>query len=205
MPAVKLAQLMEMTARELSRLSESDLRKSYQSIRTITKSRIRTFEKHGISEAVPEKIRGGLGSAKGRPTEELLQDIKQSLAWMRGKVSTYKGYREHKEHFRKEMQKSMPDLDLSDEEKLDDFGYFMGEMQERYGDMWKGISNQVRDMYRDLTELNEDPRQFMKNYDYWKENVEAVNKAKEAARAPGRRRSDKFSTYVNKLKKGKIK
>lgn len=205
MPALKLAQMKDMTAREMTGLSESDLRKSYQSLRKIVNSRINTFEKHNIISAVPEKYRRGLGSAKGRSADELIDDMKSYLAWVRGDVSTYKGYKYHKERFRKQMQESMPDLDLSTAEKLDSFGYFMGEMQERYGEMWHIISNLVRDLYRDLTKLNEDPRQFMKNYDYWSQHVEEINEAKRAAHAPGRRRSSQLSTYVNKLKRGKIK
>lgn len=203
--AVKLNDLMNMTARELSRIPHSELRDTYQNMRKIVNSRINTFSKHGIMDVVPQKQRAGLGSAKGRSDEELLQSIKESIAWMRGKRSTYKGYSESREDFRKKMQESMPDLDLSDDEKMDDFGAFMGEMQDRYGEMWHQISAQARDIYRDLTELNEDPRQFMKNYDYWASNIEAINKAKAAARAPGRRKSGRLSTYINQLKRGKIK
>lgn len=203
--AVKLKELMAMTARELSRIPHSELRETYQNIRKIVNSRVQTFGKHGISDVVPEKLRSGLSSARGRSDQELLQQIRESTAWMRGRRSTYKGYAESREDFRKKMQESLPDLDLSDDEKMDDFGYFMGEMQDRYGEMWDKISAQVKEMYKNLTALNEDPRQFMKNYDYWSARVEAVNEAKRMARAPGRRRSTELSTYMRQLKRGKIK
>lgn len=205
MAALKLGQLMEMTAREMAGLSSSELRQTYQSMRKIVNSRINTFRKHDIGEAVPEKLRPGLGSAKGRSDTALLAEMKQYLAWMRGKRSTYRGYQESREDFRQKMQEAMPDLDLSTAEQMDAYGRFMGEMQERYGEMWHNISTIVRDLYRDLTKLNEDPRQFMKNYDYWSQHVEEINEAKRAAHAPGRRRSSQLSTYVNKLKRGKIK
>lgn len=204
-PGKKLGELMNMTARELSQLSRAELRSSYQNVRKIVNSRIKTFEAHGMENALPVKIRGGLSSARGKSDEAVKREIMESMAWMRGRSSTYKGYRAARESFREKMQASMPDLDLSSEEKLDDYGEFMGEMAERYKAMWEGISAMVRDLYRDLTELNEDPREFMKNYDYWKEQVDAVNAAKNAARSGGRRRSNKFSTYMRQLKRGKIR
>lgn len=202
---IKIGELKEMTARELSGLSRAGIREAYQTLRKIANSRIRTFEKHGAAEAVPAALRGGLGSSRGRPDADLIQDMRGMLAWMRGKRSTYKGYEETQEHFRESMQESLPDLDLSDKEKLDRYGYFMGEMAERYKEMWHDISNIVRDVYRDLTKLNEDPRQFMKNYDYWADEVERINREKKEQHIGGRRRSSKMSTYMRKLKKGKLK
>ena len=202
---IKIGELKEMTARELSGLSRAGIREAYQTLRKIANSRIRTFEKHGAADAVPAALRGGLGSSKGRPDADLIQDMRGMLAWMRGKRSTYKGYEETQEHFREAMQDAMPDLDLSDKDKFDAYGRFMGEMQERYKEMWHDISNIVRDVYNDLTRLNEDPRQFMKNYDYWADEVERINREKKEQHIGGRRRSSKMSTYMRKLKKGKLK
>lgn len=202
--ALKLGELMAMTARELAALSESELKVNYQNIKKIVNSRVNTFEKYGVGDVLPAKIQGGLPSSRGRSEADLMQDIKESLAWMRGSRSTYAGYQKVQDRFRERMQEAMPDLDLSDESKMRAYGTFMGDMQDRYGEMWHAISNQARDMYRDLTELNEDPYQFMANYDYWASNVEAINKAKAAARQRGRY-STKLSTYIRKLKAGKIK
>lgn len=202
---IKLGELMEMTARELSSLSRAQIREAYQNMRKIVGSRVRTFEKHGAAEAVPAAQRGGLPSSKGRPDADLVQDIRSALAWMRGKRSTYKGYEETQEAFRQRMQEAMPDLDLSDKDKFDAYGRFMGEMQDRYKEMWHDISNIVRDVYNDLTRLNEDPRQFMKNYDYWADEVEKINREKKEQHIGGRRRSSKMSTYMRQLKRGKIK
>lgn len=197
---------MQMTARELAELSRADLRASYQNLRKITSSRVSTFEKHGAIEAVPQALRQRLPSSRGLSDEDVLQSIRETLGWIRGKRSTYSGYQATQEDFRSKMQESMPDLDLSTPEKMKDFGEFMGEMQQRYGEMWhRGISNQARDIYRDMVKLNKDPRKFMQNYDFWKQNVEAVNKEKELTRAGGRRRSTTMSTYLNQLKRGKIK
>lgn len=200
--ALKLGQLMDMTAREISNLSRSDLRGAYQNIRKITNSRINTFGKHGIKDAVPADLRGGLGSSKGRSDAELIQDIRDSIRWMRGKQSTYGGYMEVREDFRQKMQESMPDLDLSDDEKMEDFGRFMGDMQERYGEMWHAISNQARDIYREAIRLNMDPKALMRNYDYWADHISDLEQAD-----PIRTKSDRTlrpSEYARKLGLEKI-
>lgn len=204
-PAISIKRLQEMTKRELEKFSEETIRSTYVSLRKAVAGRVRTFERAGLGDILPQKIRAGLAAGGGRSVEDLINDITSATAWTRGKGSTVKGYREARESFREKMQDAMPDLDLSDDEKMDDFGRFMGQMQERYGEMWHAISNQVRDIYRDTVKLNEDPRKFMQNYDYWAGQVQQINEAKNAARAGGRRRSTKLSTYMNQLKRGKFR
>ena len=204
-PAISIKRLQEKTKRELEQFSEQTIRSTYTSLRKAVASRVRTFEKAGLGSVLPEHIREGLAPQGGRSVEDLLNDITSVTAWTRGKASTVKGYKEARESFREKMQDAMPDMDLSDEDKMDDFGEYMGEMQERYGEMWHAISEAARDVYRDQTKLNQDPRKFMRNYEYWRQNVQAVNDAKNAARAGGRRRSTKLSTYMNQLKRGKIR
>lgn len=200
--AIKLNALLNMTVRELKQVSSSELRETYQNVRKIVNSRINTFKKHGIDDVVPEDLQGGLGSAKGRSDAELLQSIRESAAWMRGRRSSYRGYQEAREHFREQMQESMPDLDLSSDEKVDAYGRFMGEMQERYGDMWHGVSNQARDLYREAVRLNVNPKSLMRNFDYWADHLADLEHAD-----PIRTRQDRQlrpSEYARKLGLEKI-
>lgn len=202
--AFKLNQILNMTKRELQQLSRGDLGEAYHTIRKITNSRINTFNKHGIRDVVPEGIRQGLGSAKGQTNAELIESMREARGWLRGSRSKYSGYMKAKEHFRKEMQEAVPQLDLSTPELLDDYGEFMGEMADRYGEMWHGISTQVQDIYGELMEMNKDPYEFMRNYDYWADQITDINESRKATGKRGRL-STKPSTYFNKLKKGKIK
>lgn len=200
--AIKLNDLLNMTVRELKKVPRSELRETYQNVRKIVNSRINTFGKHGITDAVPEDLRSGLGSAKGRSDAELLQQIRESTAWMRGKRSSYRGYQEAQEHFRESMQESMPDLDLSTDEKMDAYGRFMGDMQERYGDMWHGVSNQARDIYREAVRLNMNPKSLMRNFDYWADHLADLENAD-----PIRTKQDRQlrpSEYARKLGLEKI-
>lgn len=200
--ALKLKQLLNMTARELKQLSRSDLRESYQTIRKITNSRVNTFKKHGIGEAVPEDVRGGLASARGRSDQELIEDMRDSLRWMRGRVSKYAGWKEAREDRREKMQDALPDLDLSDDDKFDAFGKFMGEMQDRYGEMWHAVSNQVRDIYKEAVRLNMNPKALMRNYDYWADHISDLENADPINTKSGR--TLKPSEYARKLGLEKI-
>lgn len=202
--ALKLQDLMDLSAHELKRLDQTDLREAYQNIRKIVNSRVSTFSKHGIESAVPAELRSGLGSSRGRENKELIEDIKEALTWMRENPrSTYRGYRRAKENFREKMQESMPDLDLSTEEKLDRYGYFMGEMQDRWGDLWKYVSTQTRDLYREAVRLNMNPEALMRNFDYWSDHIEDLQQADPIKTV--RERPLKPSEYARKLGLEKIK
>ena len=204
-PAVSLRRLQELTKRELKQLSEKTIKSTYVSMRKAINARIKTFEKAGLAEAVPSDLRSGIEPMAGKSTEEMINQLSIVSAWIRGKNSTLKGFREMQESFREKMQKALPDMDLSDADKMRAYGEFMGEMQERYGEMWHAISSQARNIYRDLTEINEDPYQFMSNYDYWAAQVEKMNEELNRQHKRGGRYSTKLSTYINKLKAGKIK
>ena len=148
--AVKIARLKEMSAREIADLPRSELRATYQNVRKIVNSRMNTFKKHGRESGIPSDLRGGLGSSVGLTDAMLVDDIMDAVIWLRKDISTLKGYSRKLEHRRQAMQESIPDIDLSTADKLDKFGDFMGEMQDRYGDLWlKSVSTPARDLYRE--------------------------------------------------------
>ena len=200
--ALKLNQIMNMTKRELQQLSRGELGEAYQTIRKITNSRLNTFSKHGIRDVVPEDIRQGLGSAKGQSNEELIESMREARRWLRGSRSKYAGYMQSQEHRRSEMQDALPDLDLSDQKKFDDFGRFMGDMQDRYGEMWHAVSNQARDIYREATRLNMNPKALMRNLDYWDKHIADLEQADPINTRSGRQL--KPSEYARKLGLEKI-
>lgn len=176
--AVKIARLKEMSAREIADLPRSELRATYQNVRKIVNSRMNTFKKHGRESGIPSDLKGGLGSSVGLTDAMLVDDIMDAVVWLRKDISTLKGYSKKLEHRRQAMQESIPDIDLSTADKLDKFGDFMGEMQDRYGDLWlKSVSTPARDLYREAERLNIDPRALMKNFDYWEKHLSDLEKA----------------------------
>lgn len=201
-PAVSLKRLQDMTARELKQLSPETIKSTYVSARKAVNARIKTFKKAGLESVIDSDIRGGIPQMKGQSVEQLIDRLTEIGSWTSKAKSTVKGYQAMQESFRSKMQDAMPDLDLSTKEKLDAFGEFMGEMQDRYGEFWHGVSNQARDIYREALRLNTDPRAMMKNFDYWADHIEDLKDAD-----PIRTRSDRPirpADYARKLGLEKI-
>ncbi len=197
---MKLSDLIDSSSLAMSRLTPSEIREAYQIVKGAVKSRNKTFAKHGLGDAVPERLRSGLPSSVGAAPEDLLQDIRSAVAWMRGRGSTYGGYQAITEERRQKMQDALPDMDFSTNEKLADFGKFMNEMRDRYGDQFKDISSTAADLYREALRLNVDPRQFMKNYDFWADHVEDLEKTDPIRQRAGSR-ALKASDYAQKIER----
>ena len=196
-PQIKMSQLMHMTAAEIGRLSESELRGAYQSVKRTALSRVATFEKHG---AEPPRMLTNLTKPAGELSlTEMRQAVRNAAYRYRESPHTvsYKDWSEKRETFRKKMQEALPDVDLSDQEKLDRFGRFMGDMQARYKSMWSAISEFVVDLYNDAVEIGEDPRQLMDNYDAW---ADEIKKADQRARDAGLKRGRGRSTSVKRFR-----
>ena len=191
--------LLQTTYKDLQKMSMKELKSSFKAISHALRERGKTFAKHG--EEAP-RYQKGLGSMRGLSKTEIAGKIAQAGAYMRGKISTYRGYEEVSEEKRKKLQEAMPDLDLSSKEKLRDFGNFMNEMAERYPEHYKADSNAVRDMYKEAKRLNADPRAFMKNMNFWMDHLEDLEHARPIERTG---RPVYPSDYARQLKLGKIR
>lgn len=195
-PQIKMSSLMQMTAAEIGRLSESELRGAYQSVRRTATSRVKTFEKHG--REAPGLLKSLTRSSKEMSIGDIRQAVRTAAYQYREHpaVTSYGAWQEQRETFREKMQEALPEVDLSDEEKLDRFGEFMGDMQARYKAMWHAISEFVVDLYNDAVEIGEDPRRLMDNYEEWAAQVrKEEHEAIAAGRKKGRRRSTSVKTF----------
>ena len=199
---MKFSELIDYSSGQIRNLSGSSLREAYQLVKKSVNSRVKTFKSHGEETAIPAGLRSGLAVARGRSDEELLQDIREALSWARGKTSTWKGYTGIMEDRRKRMQEALPDIDLSDRDKLKKFGEFMNDIRARYGEMSKIASSQARKLYSEAERLNIDPEAFKRNLDYWLGHAEELERSD-----PIRTRSDRKiqpSEYARKLGLEKI-
>lgn len=191
--------LLQTSYRDLSKMSLKELKSSFKSISHALRERGKTFRKHGEQAPRYEK---GLGSMRGADKLELAERIARAAAYMRGKVSTYRGHEEVVEDRRKKMQEAMPDMDFSTKEKFKEYGEFMDEMTTRYPEHFKHDSNAVRDIYREAKRLNVDPHTFMKNFKFWATHTEALEEARPIERTG---RPVYPSDYARQLKLGKIR
>lgn len=199
---MKFSRLKELSAYEVGKLSGKQLREAYQNVKKVINSRVKTFEAHDAGSAIPASLRGGLESSRRRSEESLLQDIREALRWSRGSGSSYRTYVRVQESRRKKMQEALPDIDLSSTAKLKEFGNFMNEASDRYGEMAKIVSSQARALYAEAQRLNINTNALLKNMDYWLDHIDDLEKSD-----PIRTRSERQlqpSEYARKLGLEKI-
>lgn len=182
------------------------LNAAYSTLRAVYNKRASVFRKHDAETALPVNYRSGLPPVAGMSDADKLLAVKDISRWMRNNPrSTYTGWKRSE----LDQMESLNDLLRGDYEftNLEDFrkyGEFMGEMQARYGDMWKYASSQVRELYFQAERLEVKPEMFQKNYEYWMEHLEELQRAKPIQWKPGAREL-KPSDYARQLKLPKIK
>lgn len=167
---------------------------------------------------MPERFRDGLENPADMSRNEMLAGLSDALAYMRGQVSTFKGWSEVQQKRMDAYNKTMADSEqdtFKSFEEFDRYGRFMGSMQERFGALWSYSSDQTKELYdaakkagADLGELTErlnlDPEQLIKNFEFWSDHMDALANAEPITwhRAG---RPVYASDYARKLGLGKIR
>jgi len=178
---MKITELLNAAgANQLRKLKAPDLKKTYKQISKALKGRTKTFRKHGREEAVPERFRDGLESPEDMSKNEMLSHITDALRYMNDKESSYRGWHEKQMGRMKAYNETMeasgqPTFDS--EEDFDRYGRFMGDMQERFGELWHYNSDQAKEMYAQAERLNLDVNQLTKNFDFWADHLEELAEA----------------------------
>ena len=178
---MKIQELLNAAgAKQLRKLKAPDLKKTYKQISKALKGRTKTFRKHGREEAVPERFRDGLESPEDMSKNEMLSHITDALRYMNDKESSYRGWHEKQMGRMKAYNETMeasgqPTFDS--EEDFDRYGRFMGDMQDRFGELWHYNSDQAKEMYAQAERLNLDVNQLTKNFDFWADHLEELAEA----------------------------
>ena len=193
----KLTSLLEMSGPDLSGLSGAELRSAYKSAAAAIRGRSKAFKQAGKTTALPVRYRAGVSTLSSFESEaEIRKALGSALGYLRGKNSTLKGYEEVISKRAQEMGSKLG-IDFKSEKDFNKFGDFMGEMQTRLKSMWKPASDFVVDLYKQSQRLNLDPMQLMKNYEYWRDHLEDLEKVDPIQ---GRSRDLKPSDYIKKAK-----
>ena len=195
-----IADLLEMSARQINALEGAELRRAYKSVSASLRLRRAAFEKAGKITGMPAKYRSGIRKAGSFETSSEMRDyMNQALGYMRGRRSTLKGY-EKSESEQREAVERASGRKFKTKEEYEHWGKFMGEMQTRLGASWKAISNLAWELHDEAWRLNLDPEQLMKNFEYWADHLEDLKEAEPLKRGRDLRPSD----YLKKLKLEKI-
>lgn len=202
---MSIKQIIGMAAYQVNKLQGKTLDAAYTELRSAFNKRVAVFRKHGAETALPERFRGsGMPSARGLEQSEKLDVLKSAAAFMRGSRSTYTGWKKSEVEQMENLNEALgEDYEFKSLEDFKKYGEFMGEMQARMGDMWHYASNQVRELYFQADRLGVDPMQFQKNYEFWMEHLDELEKAKPIRKREGSR-DLKASDYARKLKLPKI-
>lgn len=202
---MKIIDIISMPAYKVNKLESAALGSAYTVLRSAFNKRVRTFAKHDAVRALPFQFRKGMPSARNLSDEEKLRLLKEASAFMRGSRSSYSGWKRSEIEQMESLNESLDGVfHFNNLEEFRKYGEFMGEMQTRAGTMWGGgESSQVRELYFASQRLGIDPNQFLKNYEYWLEHAEKLQKAKPIEwNSSGRK--VKASDYARQLKLPKM-
>lgn len=193
----KLSSLLQMSGPDLSGLSGDELRSAYKSAAAAIRGRSKAFKAAGKDTALPKRYRAGVPTLPSFENEaEIRKALGSALGYLRGSISTLKGYEEVISKRAQEVGSKLG-LDFKSNADFDKFGKFMDEMSTRLKSMWKPASDFVVDLYKQSQRLNLDPMQLMKNYEYWRDHLEDLEQMDPIQ---GRSRDLRPSDYIKKAK-----
>ena len=181
---------------EIASASSAEQREMWGYMRRVLKSRFKTFEKHGLGEAIPRRFRDGVATVRQLEKEgALAREISRALGYLEGKTSTARGYMETPREGSSNLEKAIGHP-LSPKEYAD-YKSFMDEMATRLKETWKHVSDEALEMIEQSRRLGIGIEQFQKNFDYWVENIQKLQDVDQIMTKAGR--PAKASTYIRRL------
>lgn len=176
----RLNKILHRSLLEASELSQKELRSDYNYLRKVIRSRQKSFEKRGQSALFSKAYAAGFTSLKNiKSKPQLMAEMARMENYLLSNRSTVEGalaYQAQEEKRRQSLSETL-DRDLTPEE-FDNIGEFLGQMQDRLKEVWKTVSDRAIKLFEEAQRLNLDPGQFLRNYDYWMEHVDALEGAR---------------------------
>lgn len=193
----RLQDLMNRSLLEQSAADLTSLKADYNYLRKIIRGRQSSFEKRGVSDLWSERFAGqnvrSLNDLQDKSA--LLREINRITSFLHDTRSTPAGaikVDNIMEKRRRSLGETM-NRELSRED-YDNIGKFLGEMQKRCKEAWKGLSDQAVKLWEEAQRLNLDPSKFIRNYEYWLEHAQSLEEAR-----PLNYQNVKPSSYIRQL------
>lgn len=225
----RLSRIMGQSAAEMAGLSGSEARSQYDYLRKVIREREKGFQKAG-KQGRFDRTYGIMGppSLRGLTDQQVKKQLGRMVKQLSGAESTITGVQKAIQETNKRRKNALERLlqkKLSPEEARE-YGRFLGDMQQRYGDNWKHVSDDFVEMLdtpgfgeavmqdrhdvvvkvnlqTDAEQLGLKAEQFMRNYDYWAAHEKQLREA-----APIKSKKDRKLTpsdYIKKLRLPSIK
>lgn len=189
-----LKEISNLSQYEMGKMNKKELQAAYRSIRQAVQRREKTFEKHGAEGAVPKSIRE-LKAPSRLNKKDLIKSIAAAGNFYQSKRGTYTGMiRELKAIAKLIEERTEKKISIKD---LKSFGDFMKDAKDIMGEAYNPAYPELAELWEASKNKNLDPRELLKNYQYWleQEHLDALRNA-----APIKRIGEVHpSDYVSKL------
>lgn len=193
---MKLSDIKGKSMAEIASASAETQREMWGYMRRILKSRFRTFEKHGLGEAIPRRFRDGVATVRQLEKEgALAREISRALGYLEGKTSTARGYETTPREGTSNLEKALGYALSPREYAL--YKSFVDEMAVRMKETWQKVSDEAIEMVDQSRRLGIGIEQFKENFDYWVENIQKLQDIDKIVTKKGK--PAKLSTYIRKL------
>lgn len=195
-----LSDLMQMSNRQLNALEGAELRRAFKSVSASLRQRVKGFSNAGKTGVLPSKYKSGIRKAASFENEaEMRRYVMDAIGWFGGGRSSIKQYNKSENERREKLEDAL-DYQFKTDAEYSRFGKFMHEMGLRLRDAWASISDVAWELFKESERLNLDPTMLMKNFEYWEEHLEDLQKAEPLERGRDLRPSD----YLKKLNLEKV-
>lgn len=197
---MKLSEIINSSASTINALGAKKLRSAFKAVRDAVRYRQKTFSSHSALDKMPAQFRGDLPGLRDLDDTGIRMFIKSASSYMLGTTSTYRGWKAAAD----DRMRSMNDffqgsgLQFNSLDEFDEYGKFMGDMQTRAGQMWKFVSDEALDLFREGKRLGVNPEQFMRNFEYWSAHLEELQNVDPIQQKEGSRGLSP-SMYAHKL------
>ena len=188
---MKVKDIIELSMPEIMELSDAELRAAYTNLRRSAAARARGFEQAGLPVNIPARLQYSIPARylSRAQLENMVAQGKSAVA----PIYSVSGYRRYQEQQKDELKSRFGMSNLTDEQ-FRKYGEFMGAMQKRMKGSWDYVSAEAYKMASEALRLNLDPKQFMRNFAYWSDHLEDLERAQ-----PLERKNLKPSDYIKQL------
>lgn len=191
---MKFKDIINKSMVQIRQMSRAAKESAYSTLKGMSTRRASTFIKNSAS--VPDQL-SRLKAPAGSLSDA---DLERAIALQSSTLQT-RGMRYSEalqmQNERREMLKDRFGLSDLTNEQFDQYGRFMNEMQEREGAKgWSYASALAKKMAVEALRLNMDPAKFMRNFDYWSDHLDDLERARPLVRSRPVRASD----YIKQLK-----
>lgn len=134
------------------------------------RKRKKAFKKQGLKQAIKDIEHLRTGNTKA----SVKKYVAEASIFLRKVTSTPTGYRKVQRTKRKALEKLLK-RKFKNNEEFDNFGKFMGAIQDRAGDMWDKISSMAIELYEQARRINLNTDLIFENYEYWMDHVDDID------------------------------